>query len=115
MSFIGYRVFNLIAAGAVGYTQCGIKMQTSSINLAIFHISKDCLLQKLRRDKLRELLLAEIAGEQFLCTLIDADVHDIVIVDILYFKAIIIIGSLDHLVLGRIDGNIPVIPVAVEK
>ena len=88
-------------------------MQTCCIGLAVFHVRQYGLFEKCLRYQLHELLFAEVAGIQALGTVIDAEVHNIVIVHILHLHTVLVECPSHHLIARRVDGDIPVVARAI--
>ena len=88
-------------------------MQSLGIGTIILHVSQYSLLKETLRHVLAVLLLAEVTGVEALGTMIDADVHDIVVVDILHLHPIFVVGPFHHLIFRGIDGHVPVVSLAI--
>ena len=88
-------------------------MQSCRIDMAELHISQDGIFQEILRNLLGVLLLAEIARVNLLGTLEHADMHDVVVINILHLQTIIIKGTVGDFVFRGVDGNIPVITLTI--
>ena len=62
-----------------------------------------------------ELLLAEVLGEQLTVALEDAQVNDVVVIDILHIQPVFIQRMTRNLVFRRIDGDIEVVALVVPE
>ena len=81
--------------------------------MAELHISQDGVFQEILRNLLGVLLLAEIARVNLLSALEHADMHDVVVIDILHLQTIIIKGTVGDLVFRGVNGNIPMIALTI--
>ena len=81
--------------------------------MAELHISQDGIFQEILRNLLGVLLLAEIARVNLLGTLEHADMHDVVVINILHLQTIIIKGTVGDLVFRGVNGNIPMIALTI--
>ena len=81
--------------------------------MAELHISQDGIFQEILRNLLGVLLLAEIARVNLLGTLEHADMHDVVVINILHLQTIIIKGTVGDFVFRGVDGNIPMIALTI--
>ena len=87
-------------------------MEALGIGPGIFHIVDDGLAEELGGHELLILGLAEIAREELARALEDAQVDDIVIVDILDVKSVFVEGVARHLILRGIDGDVEMVTLA---
>ena len=81
--------------------------------MAELHISQDGVFQEILRNLLGVLLLAEIARVNLLSALEHADMHDVVVINILHLQTIIIKGTVSDLVFRGVNGNIPMIAFTI--
>ena len=83
--------FHLIAHAAVRHSQNHSIMKSIGIHLFQYDITQNRLLQELMRHLTLEILLAEVTAENPAGPPVDVHVHDVVVIDIIHFHAIIIV------------------------
>ena len=100
-----------VAGGAVGDAEGGLEMEACGIGVAELHVAQHGLLEEVGWHLAGILLFAEVAGIELARALEHADVHDIVVIDVLDLDAIVVVGARGDLVFRGVDGNIPMIAV----
>ena len=66
-------------------------MKSIGIHLFQYDITQNRLLEELMRNLSIEILLAEVTAENLASSPVDIHIHDVVVIDIIHFYAIIIV------------------------
>lgn len=97
-SFKGNDNLNLITQTAVRHCQNSKIMNARFIYLIEYDVAQYRLVQERSRNLLIEILLMKITREQTVGTMINMQVHNIIIINIVYLNTIIIIRTLVDLI-----------------
>lgn len=111
----GDEGFYLVTGRGIGLTEGSREVEAFSVDVTEFHIGQNGFLEELGRHLRGILLFAEVAGINLARTLKHADVHDIVVIHILYLKTIVVVSAIHNLILGGVDGDVPMVAVATER
>ena len=101
-----------VAGGAVGDAEGGLEMEAGGIGVAELHVAQHGLLEEVGGHLAGILLFAEVAGIELARALEHANVHDVVVIDVLDLDAIVVVGTGGDLILRGVDGDIPVVTLA---
>ena len=88
-------------------------MNALVVNTGEFHVVEYRLVKESRWKALLILLFAKISREELTGALKDAEVYDVVVIDVFYIQAIVVDCLACYLILSGVDGNIEVIPIVL--
>lgn len=88
-------------------------MDTTIVALAKGKVTKNALLQEIRRHEMRKLLLSEITSKKPLRTMVNIKVDDIIVVDIVHLHTIVIIRRRNDFIGSGIHLHITMITLTV--
>jgi hypothetical protein len=88
-------------------------MKALVVNTGEFHVVEYRLVKESGWKALLILLFAKISREELTGALKDAEVYDVVVIDVFYIQAIVVDCMACYLILSGVDGNIEVIPIVL--